>query len=132
MKHTATNLLSICLLLSIFSCKKDTAGAPPTRTIQYVLYTDQDFTTVYDTITFSLFIKAGGQYLLNRPLNPMRVADIPSRLNKLVFNETVPPGHEQEKLSVGFLYQIRNVGESWLIDSCNVGEPLHVVNYSFQ
>jgi hypothetical protein len=132
MKHPVTGPLLICLLLSIFSCKKDTAVATPTRTIQYVLYTEKDFTNDYDTITFSLIIRSGGQFLLNRPINPMRVADIPSRLNKLVFNETVPPGHEQEKLAVGFIYQIKNVGESWLIDSCKVGETLHVVDYSFQ
>ena len=132
MKHTATALLLSCLLVSNFSCKKDEGTPKSSRTIQFVLYTEKDFSNAYDTIIFSIFIKSGSQFLLNRPIGAMRVADIPTPANKLVFNEIVPPGHDQERLSVGFLYEIKNVGNSWFIDSCNAGEVLHVVNYNFQ
>jgi len=120
--------------MAIGSCKKG-AETPPPRTIWYILYTKQDFSEVRDTIRFRLHIHTTGttgRLLLDSNIAPMRVNEVPDSLHRLVFTKTVPPGHENEKLVVGFVYDIDNVGESWFLDSMNPGDRVKKIEYSFR
>jgi|SRR6185312_10199721 len=100
--------------------------------IEYVLYTDQDFSGNFDTIRFRLYMASGSKSLLDSPLVAMTIAAIPDSSHALVFRKTVPAAYDQEKLAVGFLYQIDNVGNSWLLDSSEVGEIFKRVVYNFR
>jgi hypothetical protein len=126
--------LCIALALVFAACKKQTQTPAP-RTIWYILYTKQDFSNVQDTIRFRLRMQTTGttgRVLLDSGIAPMKVSQIPDSLHRLVFAKTVPPGHEQDKLVVGFIYDIDNVGESWYLDSSAAGEKTKTVEYSFR
>lgn len=136
-KHLLTlpgAMLCVGFLMAIASCKKG-AETPPPRTIWYILYTKQDFSEVQDTIRFRLHIHTTGttgRVLLDSNIAPMRVSQVPDSLHRLIFTKTVPPGHENEKLVVGFVYDIDNVGESWFLDSMNPGDRVKKIEYSFR
>lgn len=107
----------------------------PPRTVSYILYTKENFSDVQDTIRFRLRMQSTGttgRVLLDSNIAPMKVSEIPDSLHRLVFTKTVPPGHDQEKLIVGFIYDIDNVGESWYLDSLAPGQPTKTVEYSFR
>jgi hypothetical protein len=127
---------ALCLLLSaaVLSCKKN-ATPPPPRTIRYILYTKQDFSTGTDTIRFRLHMHttgATGRILLDSNIAPMMISEIPDQQHQLVFEKTVPAGHDQDKLVVGFVYDIDNVGEGWYLDSSLAGQATKIVEYSFK
>ena len=126
----------LCAALSMVftSCKKSTETPPP-RTIWYILYTKQDFSSDQDTIRFRLRMQTTGttgRVLLDSSIAPMKISEVPDSLHRLVFTKTVPPGHEQDKLVVGFIYDIDNVGESWFLDSSAAGQRTKTVEYSFR
>ena len=125
-----------CMAFSVMiaACKKSTQTPSP-RTIRYILYTREDFSEVRDTIRFRLRMQTTGitgRVLLDSGIAPMRVSEVPDSLHRLIFTKTVPPGHEQDKLIVGFIYDIDNVGESWYLDSSAAGEKTKTVEYSFR
>jgi hypothetical protein len=128
-----TRLAIACIVLSlaVIACKKD--GHPtPSRQIQYILYTKENFSGIQDTIRFRLLMSSKRGPILDSALAPMTVSAIPDSLHRLIFNKTVPPGHERDTLLVGFIYDIDNVGESWFLDSSAAGETLKTVEYSFR
>jgi hypothetical protein len=135
MKKHHTSLCCAFVLIVIAAtasaCKKDHQTAVP-RTVQYQLYTAKDFSNDRDTIAFTLIIRAGNNTLFDSALAPMRLSEIPDKDHQLVFGKLVPPGHEQTDLVVGFLYTIKNVGMSWHLDTCKVGQSLKIVDYNFQ
>ena len=135
MHRNRANLLflGIVCLTGLFACKKDSRPpATPTRTIRYVLYTTQNFSNDNDTIRFRLSMKVGSTVLLDSPLAPIRVSQIPDAAHKLTFDKIVPAGYDDKDLQVGFLYQIDNVGMSWFLDSCKAGEALKTIDYNFK
>lgn len=127
-------LLCLGFSLVVISCKKD-ATHPNPRTIRYILYTKQDFSNEQDTIRFRLHIHSSGvtgKVLLDSNIAPMTISAIPDSLHALVFDKNVPAGYEKEKLTIGFVYDIDNVGESWHLDSLSPGENHKTVVYEFR
>jgi len=61
----------------------------------------------------------------------MKVKDIPKPADKLVFEKQVP-NDDGSVLTAGFYYTIENVGISWYLDTCSVGQSFKVINYSFK
>ena len=72
-----------------------------------------------------------GKILLDSALAPMLVEDIPDKAHQLVFKKVVPPGFDKDTLVVGFIYDIKDVGESWFLDSCGPGQTLKLIDYNF-
>lgn len=143
------SFLKICLFLVLsiatFSCKKDKINPEPIpsangRTIRFVLYTDQDYSSDNHIIHFTAFIKKGSVYvydttagsvLYDSTLAPIQIKNIPDAAHKIVFEKRVV-GYDNADLTAGFVYQIENVGYSWHIDTSKAGNPLKVINYNFQ
>jgi hypothetical protein len=119
------------LVATITACKKENHTLP-FRTIYYQLYTEKDFSNNQDSITFRLVIRAGRNKLFDSALSPMRIAEIPDKANKFIFRKTVPAGYERSDLTVGFLYSVKDIGESWYLDTCKVKSPEKTIEYSFQ
>jgi hypothetical protein len=136
-KHQLTlpaAILSIAVTLIFVACKKD-AAKPAPRTIRYILYTKENFSTNQDTIRFRLLMQTSrnsGGILFDSSLAAMTISAIPDSLHRLVFTKTVPTGHEKDTLLVGFIYDIDNVGESWFLDSSAAGPGTKTVEYSFR
>jgi hypothetical protein len=123
-------------LLSGTSCKKETTDSttenPVPRKVQFVLYTDKDFSNNDGIITFELSIqKLPNHVLWDSLLPPMKIKDIPGAANKLVIEKWVP-GNDPSLLRTGFYYSIENVGNSWFLDSFKVGETFKSIEYNFQ
>jgi hypothetical protein len=121
------------VVVAFAACRKDHPTPPnPPRTIQYQLYTDQDFSTDLHTITFRLTIHGRNNVLFDSALAPMLIKDVPNKAHQLVFQKLVPPGFDKDTLVVGFVYDIQDVGESWLLDTCAPGQRLKIVDYDFR
>jgi hypothetical protein len=136
-KHRHTRALAVlCIVLSlIFAACKKNAEIPKPRTIAYILYTKEDFSGEKDSIRFRLHIHSAGttgRVLLDSNLAPMTIEQVPDSLHRLIFTKTVPPGHDKDKLVVGFVYDIDNVGEGWYLDSMVAGQTTKTVEYSFK
>ncbi|MFL5741898.1 MAG: hypothetical protein ACJ75B_16870 [Flavisolibacter sp.] len=128
-------LITIGLLI-FTSCKKQQDDIPvvpaQSRTIHFALYTDQDFSTNNNNITFTLSIhKASGQVLWDSVLAPMAIKNIPLAAHKITVDKLVP-NDDGSLLKVGFLYAIDGVGNSWYLDSCKTGEKDKAVIFNFR
>ncbi len=131
--------LIVCLaalMIIFFSCKKDPYRPKPPvnvpdRSILFVLYTTQDFSDDADTITFTMTIRNQDRVIWDSVLPAMRIKDIPKQANKFQFVKQVPGDDGSKVLTVGFLYEIKNIGMSWYLDTCNVGNPIKLINYDF-
>src|SRR3954469_12252060 len=81
----------LSLVLSFTSCDKD--GDQPNNKvehkIQYVLYTNEDFSNDEHNITFSVFARDNDNTLLDSAISTMKVKDIPSAANKIVVEKTL-------------------------------------------
>jgi hypothetical protein len=124
------------IFLTGTSCKKQTTEQPPVNTVprkvQFILYTDKDFSDNNELITFELSIqKVPNQELWDSVLPPMKIKDIPGPANKWVIEKWVP-GNEPSQLKTGFYYAIQNVGNSWFIDTFKVGETFKTIEFNFQ
>ncbi|HEY4336361.1 MAG TPA: hypothetical protein VGM89_10695 [Puia sp.] len=127
-------ILCTALALILAACKKHSETTEP-RTIRYILYTKEDFSDDNDTIRFRLHIHTTGttgRVLFDSNIAAMRIKEVPDSLHRLVFTKIVPPGHDTDKLVVGFVYDIDNVGEGWYLDSSFAGQKLKAVEYSFK
>ena len=129
-------VLSFSIFLTGTSCKKQTTVQPPVnmvpRKVQFILYTDKDFSDNNELITFELAIqKTSNQVLWDSVLPPMKIKDIPGPANKWIIEKWVP-GNDPSLLKVGFYYAIENVGNSWFIDSFKVVDTFKSVEYNFQ
>jgi hypothetical protein len=103
----------------------------PTRTVQYVLYTNEDFSNDNGIIHFTLLMKDHDRVLWDSLLAPMQIKDIPDPSHKIIVDKIVPDNNTSD-LVVGFLYEIENVGYSWSLDTCRANESFKVVEYPFQ
>jgi hypothetical protein len=136
MKYFPGQPIFFVLLLAGSSCTKHTTDQPPVNTVprkvQFVLYTDKDFSNNNQLITFKLSIeKLPNHVLWDSVLAPMKIKDIPGPTNKWVFEKLVP-GNDPSLLKTGFYYSIENVGSSWFIDSFKVGETIKILDFNFQ
>lgn len=119
------------------SCKKQTIDREPDspgvpRKVQFLLYTDKDFSSDNGNILFTVSIKnSANQVLWDSVLPQMKIKDIPNLEHKIMIEKSVP-GNDASPLKVGFYYSIENVGNSWHLDSLNAGETLKVVDFNFQ
>lgn len=131
------SILCVSTILIGTSCKKQitynaSGSSKILRKVQFVLYTDKDFSSDNHTITFKVSIKkSGNQVLWDSTLAPMKIKDIPNLAHKLVIVKAVP-GNDPSLLKVGFYYTIKDVGNSWYLNAFNVGETFKVVNFNFQ
>src|ERR1700760_2791906 len=84
--------------IAVAACKKDHQTPPPPlvhTTVQYQLYTEQDFSTDTHPITFRLFMRTtAGNVLFDSALAPMLIKDVPNKAHMLVFRKEVPAGNE--------------------------------------
>lgn len=102
------------------------------RIVKFLLSTDKSFSEKDGLITFTLVIRDSKQKVLwDSVLSPMRIKDIPAKVNQLEIVKSVP-NNNRSLLQVGFLYAIENVGYSWYLDAFNEGEYEKVVNFNFQ
>ena len=136
MKLCFFSFLVPAILLAGISCNKQTAEPIPvrhiSRKVQFVLYTDKDFSDNNELITFELSIqKTTNQMLWDSVLPPMKIKDIPGPSNKWVIEKWVP-GDEPSLLKTGFYYSIENVGSSWFVDSFKVGDTIKTIDFNFQ
>jgi hypothetical protein len=137
MKRFAGVLLVLAALSLIMSCKKERSSQPvaaSSKTIKFVLYTNEDFSTDDDTIRFSLTIRNNAgtvkvHSIFDTTLALMRIKDIPGPSNKLVFSKTVP--NDGSILEAGFIYSTRfGIGSKF--DTVSTNEKLKVLEYPFQ
>lgn len=131
-----TSIVCVVIILIGTSCKKQivdpAAGNQLHRKVQFVLYTDKDFSNNNGIISFKLSIQnSASQVLWDSALAPMKIKDIPNLANKLVIERAVP-NNDTSQLKVGFQYAIENVGNSWYYDSFKAGEAFKTVDYNFQ
>jgi hypothetical protein len=121
---------AICITTS---CKKEKPQPTPvsTRTLKFILYTNQDFSNDDHNISFALHIRNTNQTIsFDSTVFSMKVKDIPNKQNQLVFEKKVPS--DGSILTAGFLYSIENVGNSWHLDTCAANEKFKVIEYPFQ
>ena len=131
--YSTLAIFAFVIIFTGISCKKDDVPGSPNsgRTIQFNLYTLEDFSNDEHNITFSLFIKSHTQKLFDSTMATIKIKDIPNEINKLIVLKKVPHDDGSE-LSAGFVYTIENVGVSWHIDTISGGEPFKIIDFSFK
>jgi len=137
MKRFTSALLFLTATTLILSCKKEKPQPVPgssTKTIKFVLYTNEDFSTDEDTIRFALTIRnnAGtikARSIFDTTLMLMKIKDIPGPANKIVISKTVPD--DGTLLEAGFIYYTR-FGVGSRFDTVSTNEKVKVFEYPFQ
>ncbi|HEX4849783.1 MAG TPA: hypothetical protein VFV08_03205 [Puia sp.] len=132
MRHLILPSIPI-LAVFLFSCKKDYTHQSITfpRTVQYVLYTNKDFSDNHKIIRFTLTMRRGNQVIWDSVLAPMQISQIPDSLHKIVVERAIPANVNSDLL-VGFIYDIDAVGYSWWLDSCAANESFKKIEFPFQ
>jgi hypothetical protein len=132
-KYILITIALLSLVLTLSSCNKD--GEQPNNKvehkIQYVLYTNEDFSNDEHNITFSVFARDNDNTLLDSAISTMKVKDIPSAANKIVVEKTLITNASTD-LVAGFVYQIEGVGVSWHLDSIAAGQNNKIIEYAFK
>jgi hypothetical protein len=124
----------MCLAV-LASCKKYAGGTNDynhgvSRTIQFLLYTRNNFADNNHTITFTASIKDQADRVLWDSVMPsILIKNIPDFDHKINFAKTV---NNNSILKVGFYYTIQDVGYSWFIDTCGKNTLFKTVDYNFQ
>lgn len=127
----ATIILAAAIFLTT-SCKKEkTLPAPvATRTLKFILYTDQDFSGDDHNISFSLHISNGKSAPFDSTVAMFKIKDIPHKANQLVFEKRVPD--DGTTLTVGFVYTIEGIGVGWRLDTLGANQKSKTVEYPFE
>lgn len=137
MKISYTILSIFAAACIIISCKKDKPAQPipsSTKTIRFVLYTNEDLSTDEDTVSFAVTVrnntgKITSRTIFDSTLATRKFKDISGPQNKLVFEKKVPD--DGSVLSVGFIYTSRfGVGSHF--DTVSTNEKLKVFEYPFR
>jgi hypothetical protein len=134
MKRNILTALILMGIITIWSCKKDqsTPGEQIVeRTIQYVLYTNEDFSDDDDNITFSVFARDDNSTLLDSAITTMKVNEIPPAGNKIIIEKKLLTKASTD-LVAGFVYEIENVGISWYLDSIPAGQNNKTIEFAFK
>ena len=126
-------ILSLSFLL-LQSCDKETTSPMPLnveRNIQFVLYTDKDFSDDDHNISFSIFVRDDNKTILDSAVATMKVKEIPGEANKITINRTIITAPSTE-LMAGFVYEIEHVGVSWYLDTIAANQNNKTVEFAFQ
>lgn len=135
-KIKVLSILLASILIIGTSCKKYQPDYTPVTTtalrkIQFVLYTDKDFSTDNDIVRFKLTIqRLPNVDIWDSVLAPMRVKDIPLLAQKLIIERAVPD-NDPSLLRAGFIYSIENTGNSSHMLYSEPGENFKVVEFNF-
>jgi hypothetical protein len=128
-------LASALLLVGMSSCSKDynprPGNIPVTRTVQFELYTNQDFSEDAHNIIFNLRIDDANKVIFDSALPTMKIQDIPDELHKIIIRKSVRQ-NDPSRLKVGFLYNIENVGISWYFEEFPSSDTFKVVRFDFR
>jgi len=130
---TALIVAAICLTTSCKKEKSTPAPAPTpvaTRTLRFILYTNQDFSNDNHNISFALHIDDGVSAPFDSTVYSTQVKNIPDKAHQLVFEKKVPD--DGKTLTAGFTYAIQNVGFSWHLDTVASNEKQKVIEYPFE
>jgi len=129
----APTVFFIVSILFGTSCIKDPPATPLSRrTVQYVLYTDKDFSSDNNLITFRLSIQnSADQTLWDSIMAPIAIKEIPDSAHRIVVEKLVPT-NDLSAMKVGFYYEIENVGNSWYLDSFPAGMTFKKVEFNFK
>lgn len=123
--------MRLLLLMLLFAACTKTYHTS-VRNIQFILYTDSDFSKDRHTVIFRPFIKdSGGKVLWDSAFSAMELSNIPDKAHKIVVVKQIR-SHENSILKVGFAYQIENVGSSQYIDSWKPEETNKVLDFNFK
>ena len=120
------------IILISWSCRKHpVAPQLVERNIQFVLYTNKDFSSDEDNITFSVFARDNDKTLLDSAITTMKMKEISFNKNniiieKKIFTDAATP------LLAGFVYEIEHVGVSWYLDSIPAGINNKTINFAFE
>lgn len=138
MKHFSLTLCTIALMV-LGACRKshpDPDPVPLTRTVEYHLYTKENFSTDNHEITFRVYLRSnsrpGGIRIMDSAIQTMLIKDVPDQAHQLIFHKTVPAGFERDTLTAGFIYDIKDVGESWFLDTIGPKTALKIIDYNFR
>lgn len=122
---------TICLTTS---CKKEKPTPAPspvaTRTLKFILYTNQDFSNDNLNISFALHIDDGKSFPFDSTVYSTQIKNIPDKAHQLIFEKKVPD--DGKMLTAGFTYTIQNVGYSWHLDTVAANEKMKVIEYPFE
>jgi len=127
-------VLAVSLTLSCKKEKSQPVITTSTKTIKFILYTNEDFSTDEDTIRFLLTIRnnvgtINSRSIFDTTLMLMKIKDIPGPSNKLAFSKTIPD--DGTLLEAGFIYSTKfGVGSKF--DTIGTSEKLKVFEYPFQ
>ncbi|HVS93130.1 MAG TPA: hypothetical protein VHE59_13900 [Mucilaginibacter sp.] len=130
-----TAFLFLGIIFLATSCKKEKPVKPPvtmsTRTLRFILYTNQDFSGNNQHISFSLHVSNAQKTIaFDSTVFSAKVKDIPDKLHQLVFEKKIPG--DGTVVAADFFYTIENVGMSWYLDSCAANEKFKVIEYPFR
>jgi len=136
-QRTSFTILIIAVMTIFGSCEKDqlqengSTNNPPVRKVRYELYTNEDFSGETGNIRFSLTMRNGVKAIFDSSLATMKIQDIPDSAHRIIIEKSVP-GNNTSALTVGFNYEIENVGISWYLELFPTGDTLKVLRYSFK
>lgn len=124
--------IALSVMIAAVSCKKDNHKPTPPKTVRYIIFTDQDFHDDNHNITFELRIhQLNGRNVLDTFLAPMKISEIPDKAHALVFDKTVPAGHENETLQLGIIEEIEDIGIFGTFDTLGANEQHHTIERNF-
>ena len=136
-KISVLSILIVWVIVIGTSCKKYPSAYNPIylivpRLVQFVLFTNGEFSNDNTAVTFTLSIKKPtGEVLWDSVLAPIKLKDIPT-LDHPVFVEKYVPGNDPSLLKIGFFYTIENVGNSSFTVPFEPGETLKKAGFNFQ
>jgi hypothetical protein len=131
-------LAMAALMSTVTSCRKN-EGYPDgknrsgstVRKVHYELYTDENFSDNQENIQFTLFMRDAGKTIFDSSLATMKIKDIPDFDHRLVI-EKIVPGNNTSTLTVGFVYQIENVGLSSWLAPFPASDTIGLIKFSFR
>jgi hypothetical protein len=135
---TCLVLAMAALMSMITSCRKNqwypngqNTDAPTLRKVHYELYTDKNFSDNQENIQFSIFMRDAGKTIFDSSLAMMKIKDIPDSSHRIII-EKIVPGNNASTLTVGFVYQIENVGISSWLAPFPAGDTIGLIKFSFR
>jgi hypothetical protein len=148
-QHTG-KLVAFFLTVILFfeACQKETAllpanprepALPPSnttgmaRTIQFSLFTNEDFSAYRDSITFNLYIRRIGERnkIWDTVFKTITINEVPAFANRIIVEKNIP-GSDTSLLTAGFNYYIKNVGISWFTDTCSKNTLFKKIEFNFR
>ena len=133
-------LLIVVLMIAVASCRKYQLppvhgrvnhGITQQRKVMYELYTDRDQSGDKKNIHFSIFMRDGRNTIFDSSLAVMTVENIPDFAHRIIIEKLVPD-NDPATLTVGFNYEIEDVGNSWNLDVFPAGDTLKVLDTPFR